>query len=115
LRLQTSSIRQLRYRHVEPILYRDLRACHRVKLERHLRSGLMVLLNEPMWMIRPARSSDASAGTARPASCSSLELVRTAEREPFDQPDVVAKRQFTEAPELLDGDVSERAGQAACH
>jgi len=34
--------------------------------------GLMVLLKVPMWMTRPPRSSEASAGAARPFSCSSL-------------------------------------------
>src|SRR5260370_130998 len=32
--------------------------------------GLIVLLNEPMWMTRPARSSDASAGAAQPGAIS---------------------------------------------
>ncbi|OHV67019.1 hypothetical protein LCM4576_25770 [Mesorhizobium sp. LCM 4576] len=34
--------------------------------------GLIVLLNEPIWMTRPSRSSDASAGAALPVNCSSL-------------------------------------------
>lgn len=39
------------------------------------RVGLIVLLNEPMWMTRPSRSRDASASVAPPASRSSLRLL----------------------------------------